>query len=160
MIRRARHDDWEGVRALWREIDELHAQLAPAYFRPTERARNEWRQLLVASDAAVFVAEAADLPQAGTGLAGAISVRIYDTPPDPAMIPCRRGHVEMLVVGRKYRRRGIGRGLMAEVGLWARREGAAELVRTVWAGNRDAEAFYERLGYRVLSSVMHAPLNR
>jgi ribosomal protein S18 acetylase RimI-like enzyme len=160
MIRRARHEDWEAVRALWREIDELHAQLAPAYFRPTERARNEWRQLLIAPDAAVFVAETTGLPQPPGGLAGAISVRLYDTPPDPAMIPRRRGHVEMLVVGSKYRRRGIGRGLMAEVAIWARTEGAAELVLTVWAGNRDAEAFYERLGYSVLSSVLHAPLNR
>jgi ribosomal protein S18 acetylase RimI-like enzyme len=161
MIRRARHEDWEAVRALWREIDELHAELAPAYFRPTERARNEWRQMLIAPDAAVFVAEAAGPSQpGGNGLAGAISVRLYDTPPDPAMIPRRRGHVEMLVVGRKFRRRGIGRGLMAEVAIWARTEGAAELVLTVWAGNHDAEAFYERLGYRVLSSVLHAPLNR
>ena len=163
MIRRARHEAWEAVRSLWREIDQLHAELAPAYFRPTERARNEWRQLLTAPDAAVFVAEPTGLPMSTSdrgGLAGAISVRLYDTPPDPAMIPRRRGHVEMLVVGSAYRRRGIGRGLMAEVALWARNEGAAELVLTVWAGNHDAEAFYERLGYRVLSSVLHAPLTR
>lgn len=160
MIRRARHEDWEGVRALWREIDELHATLAPAYFRQTERARHEWRQLLVAGDAAVFVAEAPDPSPGGSGvrLAGAISVRLYDTPPDPAMIPRRRGHVEMLVVSGKFRRRGIGRALMAEVALWARREGAAELVLTVWAGNRDAEAFYAALGYTVLSSVLHTSL--
>jgi ribosomal protein S18 acetylase RimI-like enzyme len=158
MIRRARHEDWEDVRGLWRELDDLHVDLAPAYFRSSERGRQEWRQLLGAADAAVFVADAASLPRPGAGLAGAIAVRIYETPPDPAMIPRRRGHVEMLVVGSKFRRRGIGRGLMAEVAVWARRQGAAELVLTVWAGNTDAEIFYERLGYRVLSHVLHAPL--
>jgi ribosomal protein S18 acetylase RimI-like enzyme len=74
------------------------------------------------------------------------------------MIPRRRGHVEMLVVGAKFRRRGIGRGLMAEAAVWARRQRAAELVLTVWEGNAQAEAFYARLGYRVLSRVLHASL--
>ena len=51
MIRRAREDDWEGARALWREVDDLHAALAPAYFRRTARTEREWRDLLTAGDA-------------------------------------------------------------------------------------------------------------
>ena len=47
---------------------------------------------------------------------------------------------------------------MDEVARWARRQGAAELVLTVWAGNRAAEAFYERLGYGALSRVLSAKL--
>jgi ribosomal protein S18 acetylase RimI-like enzyme len=66
--------------------------------------------------------------------------------------------VETLVVSRACRRHGIGRALMAEAAGWARRKGAAELVLTVWAGNSEAEAFYQRLGYRTLSQVLHAPL--
>jgi hypothetical protein len=31
-------------------------------------------------------------------------------------------------------------------------------VLTTWVGNEDAEAFYQRLGYRVLSRVFSAPL--
>lgn len=158
MIRRARQDDWDGVRGLWQEIDDLHADLAPAYFRRTVRAAHEWRQLLAAPEAMVFVADAAAPVQPGTALAGVISVRIYDTPPEPAMIARRRGHVEMLVVGLQHRRRGIGRELMAEAAGWARRQGAKELVLTVWSGNADAEAFYEHMGYRVLSRVLHTPL--
>jgi ribosomal protein S18 acetylase RimI-like enzyme len=152
MIRRAREDDWEGARALWGEVDDLHAGLAPAYFRKAARAEAEWRELLTAADAAVFVAEEGGRP------VGVVSVRVYETPPDPAMVPLRRGHVEMLVVSSSHRRRGIGKGLMAEVSSWARRQGAAELVLTVWAGNRAAEAFYERLGYGELSRVLHAKL--
>jgi len=161
MIRRARHEDWQAVRALWRQLDDLHAGLAPAYFRTTERAGYEWRQLLASSDAAVFVAEQEGAVAVGParGILGAVSVRIYETPPDPAMVPLRRGHVEMLVVGEPHRRRGLGRRLMQEAADWARRQGAAELVLTVWSGNVAAEAFYQRLGYRVLSHVMHAPLD-
>src|SRR5437762_7459024 len=103
MIRRAREDDWEGARALWREADDLHASLAPAYFRRTARAEREWRELLTTADSAVFVAEAegerAAAPARQAGLAsivGVVAVRVYETPPDPAMVPLRRGHVEML----------------------------------------------------------------
>jgi ribosomal protein S18 acetylase RimI-like enzyme len=154
MIRRARHDDWDAVRELWRELDLLHAGLAPDYFRPSARAAHEWRQLLAASDGVVLV----DADAASATLTGAVSVRVYDTPPDPAMVARRRGHVEMLVVGRAHRRRGIGRALMEGAASWARDQGAAELVLTVWAGNREAEAFYERLGYGELSRVLHRRL--
>ena len=136
-VRRGRHEDWEGARALWSEADDLHARLAPAYFRKAAREEAEWRELLAAGDAAVFVAEA---ERAGV-IVGVVSVRVYETPPDPVMVPLRRGHVEMLVVSRAHRR-----------------QGAAELVLTVWSGNGAAEAFYERLGYGELSRVLHAKL--
>ncbi len=32
------------------------------------------------------------------------------------------------------------------------------MVLTIWAGNAAAEAFYERLGYQVLSRVLHTRL--
>lgn len=152
MIRRARAGDWEAVRGLWREVDELHARLVPAYFRAPARTAGEWAQMLAAPDAAVLVAVAEG------AVAGAASVRLYETPLDPGMVAHRRGHVEMLVVAAAHRRRGLGRALMDEAAAWTRRQGGAELVLTVWDGNADAQAFYERLGYRVLSRVLHTVL--
>ena len=91
-------------------------------------------------------------------VSGFLSLRIYETPADPTMVPRRRAHLETLVVAAAHRRPGIGRRLMAEATAWARGQGAVEMVLTVWAGNAAADAFYERLGYRVLSRVLHAPL--
>src|SRR5690242_20653192 len=104
IVRRAREEDWEGARALWREADDLHAALAPAYFRRTARAGREWRELLTAADTAVFVAEGdGGAAQGRPGqILGVVSVRVYETPPDPAMVPLRRGHVEMLVVSAAH----------------------------------------------------------
>jgi ribosomal protein S18 acetylase RimI-like enzyme len=158
MIRRAREDDWEAAAALWREADELHAQLAPAYFRTTARPDREWRALLAAHDAAIFVVGDDEDVEGADGIRGFGVVRIHETPPDPAMVPLRRARVEVLVVARAARRRGLGRRLMQELTAWARRQDAAELVLTVWEGNDEAEAFYERLGYRVLSRALHLPL--
>jgi ribosomal protein S18 acetylase RimI-like enzyme len=155
VIRRARAEDWQAACALWCEVDDQHAALAPSYFRRTARFDREWRELLTAPDAAVFVAIC---EEADGRVAGFAVVRLYETPPDPAMVPLRRGHVETLVVGRAYRRKELGSRLMAEVTSWARRQGAAELVLTVWAGNHEAEMFYERLGYGVLSRVLRKKL--
>lgn len=153
-VRRARFDDWSSAAALWREIDDLHAAIAPTYFCSGARAESEWRRLLEDGTSLVLVAEAP-----GPRLAGLLSARIYDTPDSPTMVPRRRGHVESLVVGARHRRRGVGRRLMDEVAAWARACGAVELVLTTWAGNVEAEAFYQRLGYRPLSSVLARSLS-
>lgn len=151
-IRPARYDDWPSISLLLCEIDDLHAALAPQYFRAATRAESEWRRVLADPTAAVLVA--ATGPSAALPL-GFITVRVYDTPADPAMVPRRRGHVETLVVDADHRRRGIGRRLLAEATDWARGQGAVELVLTTWSGNSGADAFYERLGYQVLSRVLH-----
>jgi ribosomal protein S18 acetylase RimI-like enzyme len=157
-VRRARREDWPAARTLLREIDDLHAAIAPEYFRATARAEDEWVRLLEEDATAVFVGE----HQSRMGdIAGAVAVlvaRIYDTPENPAMVPRRRLHVETLVVAGKQRRHGIGRRMMFEVAQWGRGHGAVELVLTTWVGNRDAAAFYERLGYRELSRVLTASL--
>ena len=85
---------------------------------------------------------------------GAVLVRLYDTPADPAMVARRRAHVEALIVDQQHRRAGIGTALMAAATSWAPDRGAIEIVLTVWAGNIAAEGFYHRLGYRVVSSAL------
>ena len=151
-VRRARYEDWPAIARLLREIDELHASLAPQYFRSATRMESEWRRALGDPTAVVLVA--ATGPSAAVPV-GFLSIRVYDTPADPAMVPRRRGHVETLVVDARHRRRGIGRQLLAEATDWARGQGAVELVLTSWSGNADADAFYESLGYQVLSRVLH-----
>jgi ribosomal protein S18 acetylase RimI-like enzyme len=150
-VRRARHEDWLGVEPLLREVDTLHAELAPGYFRTGARAEIEWRRLLGDATAAAWV-----VPDGAAGTLGFLSLRIYETPPEPTMVPRRRAHLETLVVATRARRQGIGRRLVAAAADWARRQGAVEMVLTTWAGNAAADAFYERLGYRVLSRVLHA----
>jgi ribosomal protein S18 acetylase RimI-like enzyme len=154
-VRPARPEDWLGVQALLRELDELHAELVPAYFRPATRTEPEWRRLLVDSTALALVAF--DERERGVSV-GFLSLRVYDTPADPTMVPRRRGHLETLIVNARQRRLGIGRRLLGTAADWARARGATEMVLTTWVGNAEADAFYERLGYRVLSHVLHARL--
>jgi ribosomal protein S18 acetylase RimI-like enzyme len=87
-------------------------------------------------------------------LIGALTIRVYDTPSQPSMVQRRRAHVEALVVDQAHRRAGVGTALMAAATEWARGRGASEIVLTVWAGNAAGDAFYERLGYRLVSRAL------
>jgi ribosomal protein S18 acetylase RimI-like enzyme len=157
-LRRGRHDDWPGAQSLLREVDDLHAALAPSFFRSSPRVELEWRRLLSDPNAVAVVAVEQNFSAPLAPLIGMVSARVYDTPAEPAMLPRRRAHVETLVVAARCRRRGIGRRLLVAAGDWARARGAVEIVLTAWEGNEAADAFYQRLGYRVLSRVLHAPL--
>ena len=153
-VRRALRDDWPQVRELLREADDLHARLAPDYFRSAPRSDVEWARLMADEHGAVFVAEPSD----ARGAIAVLVARIYDTPDDPVMVQRRRLHVETVVVRATHRRQGIGRRLMDQGTAWGRSCGAVEVVLTTWTGNREAEAFYRGLGYRELSRVLCAPL--
>lgn len=157
-MRPARAEDREALFALWDEAEALHAEVQPRFFRVGDarrraaerRARLE--RAIAARDEALLVAEDRDGP------GGLLHVQIYDTPASAMMVPARRAHVADLIVARRCRRRGCGRALMEACAAWARRRGAVELLLTVWAGNRGAERFYARLGYRRVSQVLGTAL--
>ena len=117
------------------------------------RARDEWDKMMSSPSAALLVEEASD-----GRVIGAVTVRVFDTPADPSMVPRRRAHVDTLVVDRRHRRTGVGSRLMEAAAAWGSARGAVELVLTVWAGNSGAEAFYRNLGYHDLSRALRRNL--
>jgi len=153
-LRDAVSADQPALIALWRLMDSLHAQLLPRFFRhPTAaavpaRAREQIDRILRATDEVVRVAVE------GGVLLGLCHTQVYDTPPQPSLTPCRRAHIDSLVVAESARRRGIGRKLVDDAASWGRSKGASEMVLTVWTGNHGAERFYHALGFDRVSSVL------
>jgi ribosomal protein S18 acetylase RimI-like enzyme len=151
VVRRARESDRAALDALWRSVDELHAELLPGYFR---RARSPARpdsiveEALDSRDQTLLVAEIEG------EVVGLVHVEIYDTPPLPVMVPRRRAHIEDIVVHKSQQRSGVGKRLMEEAAHWAREQGATQVVLTVWRGNAAAQKFYESLGYKEVSRVL------
>jgi diamine N-acetyltransferase len=155
--RRAVMDDYDALMALVAEADELHARLMPGYFkRPARpaRSRAELSRVLGALDEIIYVIDAGTPGE----LLGMVHVQLYDTPPGPALVQRRRAHIDNIVVAARHRRQGHGRALLDAAAQWARAKGAEEILLTVWAGNADAERFYERLGFGRVSSVLGKPL--
>jgi ribosomal protein S18 acetylase RimI-like enzyme len=150
-LRDAVLDDYVTLTRLWAHMDRLHAALLPGFFRvppPPGRTREQVERLLRTPDEALRVAI---LDDAARGLCHA---QVYDTPPLPALTPCRRVHLDSLVVDPAVRRRGVGRRLVEDAGAWGRVHDAAEVVLTVWAGNEEAERFYEALGFGRVNAVL------
>jgi ribosomal protein S18 acetylase RimI-like enzyme len=151
-LRTATLADFDGLTALWRAMDELHARILPGYFRRTAvppKSRAEVERILAAPDERLRVAAAGAGP-----LVGVCHALLYETPPTPAMTPTRRAHIDSIVVDAAARRCGLGRRLVADVEAWARARGAHEVILTVWAGNAEAEAFYESLGFGAVNRVL------
>lgn len=65
-----------------------------------------------------------------------------------------RAELTELYVDPAHRRRGIGRALLQRVEALARERGATELILLTGLENRDAQAFYQRLGYRAAALAM------
>lgn len=58
-------------------------------------------------------------------------------------------HVSVIAVTQHAEGRGVGRALMEHAEQWARERGHTSLTLSVFAGNRRAQALYERVGYTV-----------
>lgn len=56
----------------------------------------------------------------------------------------RKARVHDVFVEPAYRRRGVGRGLIDAVTIWARQRGVAFVE---WEAGPEVQAFYERLGF-------------
>jgi ribosomal protein S18 acetylase RimI-like enzyme len=89
----------------------------------------------------VLIAEGTD----GT-LLGFISLKVTED-----VTGSERGHVADLAVTETARRLGVGRALMNAGEQWSRDRGLTVVSLDVWSTNERAQAFYERLGYRVES---------
>ena len=151
-VREAQPGDYEAICDLFRQVDELHAELLPSFFRRPKkggRSREAIRRIVAANDEALLVA--LDPIQELTGL---VHVQIYDTPAVQLMVPKRRAHIDNLVVHKAVRRQGIGTRLVEAAGKWAKGKGAEEVLLTVWEGNRAAEKFYHAMGFRRVNTVL------
>jgi ribosomal protein S18 acetylase RimI-like enzyme len=154
-VRAATGADYEALCALFDEVDALHREAAPDVFRAPDgpaRARAYVDELLADEATAVFVAAQGEAP------VGAVVVMVRDAPDIPIFVPRRFAVVDNLVVGRRFRRAGAGRALMARAEAWAAAQGADRVDLNVYAFNEGAIAFYERLCYTTSMQRMSKPL--
>ncbi len=150
LVRGAALRDIAGLKALLDQLDAYHAEIQPGFFRVAGAGRpeEEIRRAVTDRDGVVLVAE-------GEGrLVGAVSLRAFDTPDNPLMVPERRALLEDMVVEQGARRRGVGRALVEASLEWCRSQGVARMVLTVWEGNEAAEGFYEAVGLLPVSKIM------
>lgn len=163
MVREARQGDGAELARLWLDMAEHLVGLDPARFRRPElegfaeaidRRLGEDRP-----DAAEFVAE-----KAGE-LIGFVVVHRADPVPNAERQILRhlgdvRADVPALGVDSRWRRRGIGRQLMARAEAWALEQGARTLTLDTFATSPLSNPFYRALGYEVTSVTYERRIDR
>lgn len=142
LIRHARLSDLDQLAHLWRELADLHANLAPE-FALTSNAEQLWRKhfATVIEDAqrCVLVAE-----QEGV-LIGFINGSLQQNP--PIFVEQYVGEIASAVVTAGYRRRGIGKQLYRELARWFRERGVSVIQLDAAAANPVARAFWQKMGF-------------
>jgi len=122
-VRRATHDDIEGLLELWRRA-EAHPSATDT---PPALAR-----VIAAPQAAVLVAVDRD------GMLVGSIIATFDG---------WRGNVYRMAVDPKARRRGLARRLAAEAERWLRDAGAVRFTALVEGDNAVAQAFWAAVGF-------------
>jgi GNAT superfamily N-acetyltransferase len=130
------------------ETFAFHQQSAPEFFHETDSpppTHTMIEELLRDGQGAWFLAE-------GDGrLVGFVTLRLRPASHEPFMVPELRAIGESLGILPAWRRRGIGRRLMAAGEQWARQRGARRIMLNVWEFNDGALELYQTLGYTTFS---------
>jgi GNAT superfamily N-acetyltransferase len=143
-IRTAAEKDYEGLNALFEEIDEHHRNALPQVFKKVDgpaRARDFLCGVMADPNAVIFVAEIQER------IIGLAHVFVRPIPEIPILIPYHTGEVDTIIVAHHYRGCGIGKALMEKVEQWAGQLKLERLELSVWNFNKEARDFYQELSY-------------
>ena len=155
IVREAQIEDYDELCRLFEEVDSLHRDNLPAIFQQSTgpvRDRDYVMGLIADANVALWVANA------GEKLVGLAHIFMKTTSPIPFLVPRRYAVIDGFVVAKERRHHGIGRLLAEMAHKWAKARGASGIELNVYEFNREAIAFYERLGYSTLCRKMNLPL--
>lgn len=150
-IREATQGDYEGLCDVFAEVDTLHRKALPHVFREPDgpaRTKEYISGLIANEDVSLFVAE-----REGQ-IIGLVQTIIRQAPDIPIMVARQYAMIGDLVVRKRFRRSGVGQSLVEGAHQWALDKGVAQVELSVWEFNKEAIAFYEKLGYRTASRRM------
>ena len=145
LIRPAVERDFDGLNALFEEIDEHHRKALPHIFRKPggpARKRDLIMGILADKDAVIFIAEIQNQ------IVGLVHAFVRSYPEIPIRMPSRICEIDSLIVKDSYRRRGVGEALMKKVHQWAVQMRLERLELNVWDFNQGAKDFYREIDYK------------
>jgi len=153
-IRTAALGDYEEVRALLAEADDLHRTNLPWLFQKPSvevRPRAFFEQLLEKEDCVVLVAQTANR------LVGVATTLLRSAPEFALFINQNWAVLDNIAVASGWRRRGVGTALIRDAERWAQARGASWVELGVYEFNDDARTFYRSLGYSPVSTKLRKP---
>ena len=138
-IRNIRKSDYAAVDALLLQIHQVDVDGRPDMFSPIERyMTKDSFSSLVSSENVISI-----LAQEKGKIIGCCFVSMLER---SGMAHTKSAYIDLLVVDKKHRRRGIGRAIFNEVQKRARKVGAKRVDLMVWSHNSIAESAYKSYG--------------
>ena len=154
-VRRVVGGDAPALAALNRFVHETHLARRPDYFKPVraDEAAAWFRERLDERTTAAWIAEAE-----GRSV-GYVLTFFHERGENAFRRPRRWCEIDQIAVDPVWRRRGVGRALMAAALAEAGSRGMQNIELFSWAFNTDAHAMFQRLGFepRMLRFERRAP---
>lgn len=148
MIRTATEEDIPRLSELFSELHRYHCDLRSDMFIMPEQEFFVKRitEILQDSTKTVLVSE--------NGIIEAYAVVVVKDVNQPDRVRRRVCLIDCFAVGNLYRRQGIGTELFSYITDFAREKGCNSLQLGVNAYNREAQAFYEKMGLAPRTIIM------
>lgn len=144
-IRRACERDMPVINKLLYEVSKVHSDARPDLFKPGTKKYNdgELKKIIADDSTPVFVAETDGRV---LGYAFCIHKQFTD---DNILTDIKTLYIDDLCVDEAARGKHIGRALYDYVLNYAKKAGCYNVTLNVWADNKSAMRFYEKIGLRV-----------
>ena len=144
-VRRAMESDMGVINKLLYEVHKVHSDVRPDLFKAGAKKYNdeELRAIIADDDRPIFVAE-----KDGTvlGYAFCVHQQYID---NNNMTDIKTLYIDDLCVDETARNAHVGRQFYEYVLNFAREQGYYNVTLNVWADNRNAVKFYEKLGLKI-----------
>jgi diamine N-acetyltransferase len=143
-VRRATNADADVIAALNAEVQDLHANALPGWFKPAgpQTFPSEQAAALIAMPSSiVFLAERDAIP------VGYAYAEVVAQPETAWRYAQSIVYVHQIGVRAEQRRQGIGAALLGAIRAEAERLGVTTVALDVWTFNEAARAFFRRQGF-------------
>ena len=155
MIRKANTNDIPVLMDLLAQVLDLHHEGRPDIFRENavKYSSEQLQEILLDQNRPIFVA----MDDEGNvqGYAFCIFMQTFF---NSILTPIKTMYIDDLCVDKNHRGQGIGRELFEHVKYYAKGYECYNLTLNVWACNKDAIAFYEKMGLAVQRATMEQNL--
>ncbi len=149
-------ESWEEIAPLMKILQTMHADARPDIYRPFDEAAAKAEFLsAVRRKEDLFLAA-----RIGEETAGYLHLTVHHCPTGIQHQGRKILRIEELGVFPKFRRQGIGSGLIEEARKIAVKENCGSMELCVWNFNEEAYRFYKKQGFSVQRRVLEAGLTK
>jgi diamine N-acetyltransferase len=155
-VRVASAADIDAIVRLNREVQQLHAELEPSFFKSnvdSEEVAAFFAAKLALSENHIRLADCGDGPN------GYVWFEVQERPETPLTLARKCIYIHHLSVQGRARRHGIASALLRQVEAEALIRGITSIALDTWAANGSARSFFEARGFTPFNLSLGKRLN-